>query len=297
MANVPLDRTGQFVRELFHILLSHPEGVPAKEALARVAASFDLTDYESGEYESGGRRFEKILRFATVDCVKAGWMRKSKGVWTVTDEGAEAFEAFADSGSFYREALRLYRQWKKSRDAEAEDSDETDDIDDDVRSVSVTFETAEEAAWEEISGHLRTMNPYDFQELVADLLRAMGFFPAWVAPPGKDGGIDVIAYPDPLGTSLPRLKVQVKRQQAAVNVDGLRSFMAVLGDSDVGLFVSLGGFTRDADLEARTQEKRRVTLADAQKLFDLWAEHYDRLSDEARRRLPIRPIYFLAPEG
>ena len=73
--------------------------------------------------------------------------------------------------------------------------------------------------------------------------------------------------------------------------------MAVLGDSDEGLFVSLGGFTRDADLEARTQEKRRVTLADAQKLFDLWAEHYDRLSDEARRRLPIRPIYFLAPEG
>lgn len=81
-----------------------------------------------------------------------------------------------------------------------------------------------------------------------------------------------------------------------MSVEGLRSFLAVLGDDDVGLFVSVGGFTRDAEAEARTQEKRKVTLADAQKLFDLWVEHYDRLSDEARRRLPIKPIYFLAPE-
>jgi restriction system protein len=77
----------------------------------------------------------------------------------------------------------------------------------------------------------------------------------------------------------------------------LRSFLAVLGDGDVGLFVSLGGFTRDAETEARTQEKRRVTLADAPKLFDLWTENYGRLSDEARRRLPIKPIYFLAPQA
>lgn len=141
------------------------------------------------------------------------------------------------------------------------------------------------------------MNPYDFQDLVADLLRAMGFHPSWVAPPGKDGGLDVIAYPDPLGTTLPRLKVQVKRQQTKVSVEGLRSFLSVLDDPDVGLFVNLGGFTSDAETTARTQATRRVRLVDARMLFDLWAEHYDRLSDEARRRLPIQPIYFLAPEG
>ena len=298
MPNVTRDRTGEFVRRLFEVLLANSEGVRAREAIDGVADGFDLTDYERGEYESGGQRFEKILRFAPVDCVKAGWMRKSKGVWSATEAGADAYATYTDPGQFYREAIRLYRQWKKARDAEAEDDGVGDDeIEDEGRSVSVTFETAEEAAWEEIAEHLGAMNPYEFQELVADLLRAMGFYPAWVAPPGKDGGTDVIAYPDPLGTQAPRLEVQVKRQQVAVSVDGLRSFMAVLGDGDVGLFVSLGGFTRDAELEARTQEKRRVTLADAQALFDLWAEHYVRLSDEARRRLPIKPIYFLAPEG
>ena len=296
MAKITRDRTGAFVRHLFEILLAHPEGIRGRDALDRVAGAFELTEYERGTFDSGGSRFEQIVRFATVDCVKAGWMRKNKGVWTATDEGAAAYAAYPVGGDFYREAVRLYRQWKKARDAEMPD-DDADEVEDEGRGVSVTFETAEEAAWDEISEFIGAMNPYEFQELVADLLRAMGYHSAWVAPPGKDGGTDVIAYPDPLGTMSPRLKVQVKRQQAAVSVGGLRSFMAVLGDDDVGLFVSVGGFTRDAELEARTQEKRRVTLADAQRLFDLWVEHYDRLSDEARRRLPVKPIYFLAPEG
>jgi restriction endonuclease Mrr len=38
--------------------------------------------------------------------------------------------------------------------------------------------------------------------------------------------------------------------------------MAPLADSDVGIFVSTGGFTRDADEEARRQEKRRIVLVD-----------------------------------
>lgn len=163
--------------------------------------------------------------------------------------------------------------------------------------MSITFEEAEEHAWAEISAYLRAMNPYDFQDLVADLLRAMGYHVSWVSPPGKDGGLDVLAWPDALGTRLPRIKVQVKRQQQAVNVDGLRSFMALLRGDDVGLFVCTGGFTKDAETEARTQETRRITLIGLDKLFDLWVEHYDQLTDQARRRLPLRPIQFLSPGG
>ena len=125
----------------------------------------------------------------------------------------------------------------------------------------------------------------------------MGYHVSWVAPPGRDGGIDVLAWTDPLGAKPPRIKVQVKRQKDSVRVDGLRAFMAVLSDDDVGLFVSTGGFTKDAWEEARTQEKRKITLIDLERLFDLWVENYERLSDEARRRLPLRPIHFLAPEG
>jgi restriction system protein len=81
-----------------------------------------------------------------------------------------------------------------------------------------------------------------------------------------------------------------------VNVDGLRSFMALLSDDDVGIFVTTTGFTKDSEEAARTQERRKVTLIDLEKFIDLWVEYYQRLDDQARRRLPLRPIWFLAPE-
>jgi len=130
---------------------------------------------------------------------------------------------------------------------------------------------------------------------VADLLRAMDYHVSWVAPPGKDRGIDIIAYTDPLGASVPRIKVQVKHRDQPTAVGELRAFMATLGTDDLGLFVSSGGFTSDAKDEARTQERRKVTLLDLENFFDLWVEHYEKLSQEARQRFPLKPIYFLAP--
>jgi restriction system protein len=55
---------------------------------------------------------------------------------------------------------------------------------------------------------------------------------------------------------------QVKRVES-VAVDGLRSFMSLLGDDDVGLFC----LHRRLDLKmppnlARRQEKRKITLLD-----------------------------------
>ena len=140
------------------------------------------------------------------------------------------------------------------------------------------------------------MNPYDFQKLVASLLKAMGYHITWISPPGKDAGVDVLAWNDPLGTKPPRIKVQVKREQNAVNVSVLRSFMALLGDNDVGIFVCTGGFTKDAQEEARTQQSRQVTLVDLERLFELWVEHMEKLDQEARDLFPLKPIYFLSPE-
>ena len=292
MAEVTKARTGQLIRKLFGILQAQPDGMKAGDALAALAAQVQLTPYEAGDYPTGGRRFEKIVRFATVDTVKAGWLVKDKGIWTVTSEGAQALQQYPDGEQFYREAVRLYHKWKKAQPvAEVEEGDD-EAVE---KSASITLEQAEEMAWAEIEAHLAAMPPYEFQELVGALLTAMGYHVAWIAPPGKDGGVDVIAYNDPLGTRPPRIKVQVKRNANSPRIDvmGLRSFMAVLGEGDVGLFVALSGFTKDADLEAR-QSHRRITLIDANQLVDLWTRHYGQLDDGARRRLPLKPVWFLA---
>lgn len=299
VAEITRERSGQIVRAIFDVLRSHPEGMHARDVISAVEAQLPLTEYEQGEYPSspGARRFDKIARFSTIGPGKAGWLAKSKGTWT--DEGWAAYEQITDPAEFMREASRRYYAWKRAQRSDDEDADEPDIDVDDVElatNASVTLEEANEAAWSEIENYLRQMPPYEFQELAASLLRAMGYYVPWVAPRGKDGGVDIIAYTDPIGAKGPRIKVQVKRVNTGkVGVSDLRSFMAVLGNQDVGLFVTLNGFSPDAETEARSQENRRLTLLDLAGLFDLWVEHYDRLTEEARQRLPLRTVRFLDP--
>jgi restriction system protein len=299
MAEVTKKRTGEMLRKLFAILLQSPDGVQAGAALKKLENAVTLSPYEAGFYESSGdRRFEKIVRFATVDCVKAGWMIKHKGTWTVTATGIEAYNNISDPEAFYRAAVKLYDEWKAGQKGQASSSSVQPELTEDDaadKATSITFEQAEEQAWSEIEQYLLAMNPFDFQDLVADLLRAMDYHVSWVSPPGKDGGVDILAYNDPLGTRPPRIKVQVKRVAQRVPTDTLRAFTSLIGNNDVGLFVSTGGFTKDAEEFARVQETRKVTLIDLDKLVELWIRFYGKLEDGARRRLPLSPIYFLTP--
>jgi restriction system protein len=297
MPEITRRRTGEMLRTLFEFLIPQSEGMQARDALTELEKRMTLTPYEQGDYASGGRRFEKIVRFATVDLVKAGWLRKDKGRWTVTEDGRRAHQTLTDPEAFYKEAVRLFHQWKASQPEDIATDDAEPEEETPAKAATITLETAEEQAWQEIDQYLRNINPYEYQEIVASLLRAMGYHISWIAPPGKDGGIDILAASDPLGTKPPRIKVQVKRQEQKIDVNGLRSFMALLGDGDVGIFVSVGGFTKDAAAEARAQEKRKITLLDNEDLYDLWVKYHDKLSNQDRRRLPLEPVHFLALEA
>jgi restriction system protein len=269
-----------------------PEGVPASKALDLLSKEMELTDFEKSYYplRPDIRRFEKIVRFSTIAPVKAGWMQKSKGLWLITDEGKRAYDKHKDPAEFMRTAAKLYQQWKK------EQPEEDEEVNEQTPGPGATLEKSEEIAWSEIQTHLSNMNPYDFQDMVAGLLRGMGYHVSWVSPPGTDKGVDVIAHQDPLGVQGGRIKVQVKRRTDKINVGEIRSFMALLGEDDVGIFVTTTGFTADAETEARSQEKRKLMLLDSRRLFDLWVEHYDDIPEVQRRLFPLRPIYFLAPE-
>lgn len=293
MAEITRKRSGELVRGVFQILSRQGDPIPAKDVLTQLGQLVLPTEFEASTYPNrpNVRRYEKIVRFSTIGAVKAGWLIKNKGTWSLSDAGRAAFAKFKDPEAFYREAGRLYRVWKADQPV-----DELDEEEEGSREAATTLEEAEESAWAEIETFLEKLSPYDFQELVAGLLRGMGYFVEWVSPPGPDKGIDIVAHVDPLGVKGPRIKAQVKRRTDRVAADGVRGFMALLGDSDVGLFVCMGGFTRDAEDEARRQEKRRIMLVDLKRLFDLWTEHYDHIPEAQRRLLPLRPVYYLAPD-
>jgi restriction system protein len=104
MAEVTKRRTGEFLRTLFDLLIADPSGVKGSSAIAEARKSTQLIEWEKGQYPSGMIRFDKVLRFATIDCVKAGWLQKEKGVWTATEAGIKAHKQFSDPEAFYKEA-------------------------------------------------------------------------------------------------------------------------------------------------------------------------------------------------
>jgi restriction system protein len=299
MAEITARRQGELLAGVFQVLQKYPDGLAAKDVLRQVSEIVPPTPFEAADYPNrpGDRRYEKIIRFSTIPFVRAGWLVKTKGTWTATEQGLAAFDKVGSNAeSWFRAADSLYRKWKKDqpeRNAvpdvdEAEIEEET--------AVRTTFEEATEAAFADIRAHVEAMSPYDFQDLVAALLEAMGYRVLWVAPPGPDRGVDIVAGSDPLGVQEPRIKVQVKhRFTSATDVSDLRAFMAVLGSRDVGIFVSAGGFTKAARDEARNHETRRLTLLDLEQLLDLWISHYGKITEDRKLMLPLRPVYYLAP--
>jgi restriction system protein len=294
VAEVTRKRTGEILQTVFEVLEEHPDGFQARRVIQEVERRLPPTPFEQSEYPStpGVRRFDKIVRFATIAPVKAGWLVKSKGQWILTEEGREASKRFRDPVELRREVTRLYQVWRRNQPDESSANLEGASA---PESATSALEEAEETAWVEVEQYLQAMNPYDFQEVVAALLRAMGYHISWVSPPGPDQGLDILAYTDPLGATGPRIKVQVKRRADRINVDGLRAFMALLGGQDVGIFIATGGFTSEAQREVRSQENRRISLIDLQHFFDLWVEHYSKVQDEDRQRLPLKAVQFLAP--
>jgi len=294
---VTVKRNGELLRTLFQILKENlEEGIQAKNAILSVSGRVELTEHEKGNYKNGDQRFPKILRFATVDAVKAGWMVKEKGgIWYITEKGLSAFDKYKDPEEFYSKAKKLYYDWIKEQPGEAGPESEVVDSEDAdfAESATVTLEEAEEQAWSEIIRYLEKIDPYKFQDLIAGLLEAMGYYIDWIAPPGPDGGIDIIAGLDPLGTKPPRIKVQVKRKATSITPDEYRAFASLIHTGEVGIYVNSGGFTKPTMEEARKDTQRRIKLINARELVDLWIEYSHKIDPSKRQLLPLKTVHFL----
>jgi restriction system protein len=134
------------------------------------------------------------------------------------------------------------------------------------------------------------LDPYQMQDLVAGILRAMGFKTRVSKKGGGDLGKDIIASSDGLGLTGPRIRVEVKHRRGQMSSDVVRSFIGALREHDRGLYVSTGGFSKEAKYEA---ERANVptTLADLDDLIDLLFEHYENLDNETKALIRLQKIY------
>ncbi len=177
----------------------------------------------------------------------------------------------------------LLKLMKQPADAVIEpiDEDETED-------AIPFYEETKAKADELIADLISNIDAYDFQDLVAGLLQAMGYRTR-VSDPGPDCGVDIVAHPDAFGFETPRIKVQVKRRQSAAGGPDVRNLVGTLGEDEKGLFVSTGGFTSEAKIEARRNP--RIALVDSDEFVKLLTENYHKMSSDYRAVVPLRRVW------
>lgn len=113
---------------------------------------------------------------------------------------------------------------------------------------------------------LRSMDPYQFEEYVKDLLLSTGFKTAKCTPRSNDGGKDIIAT-DSEGK---KVFVECKRHEESNKIGRplIQKFHSALidGNADYGLFVTTSYFNENAVKYARNKD---IRLIDARLLADM----------------------------
>ena len=276
------------------ILSKNGGSMPIRVLMQEIEKAVELSDWEKEVLENTGNiRWQSNMHFTSVDYVRAGFLIKKKGNWTITPEGEEALKLGAEK--LRDEAWKRYKAWYRGKEqtTEVKPIVQPEEENDPAKETMIELETLEERAANGIRESLKSKNPYEFQDLVASLLKAMGYYIQSVAPRGKDGGIDIVAYTDPLGAKTPRIKVQVKHKpDTATGAADVRALLGILKAGDIALFVTSGTYSTDAKHAASSGDKF-IRLIDGDEFIEMWQEYYDKMTDDDKNMLPLKRIAFL----
>lgn len=152
----------------------------------------------------------------------------------------------------------------------------------------------EDQCWEErLLKELTSIEPAAFERLCQRLLRETGFTQVEVTGRVGDGGIDGRGIMK-LGALISfHVFFQCKRYRGQVSAGDLRDFRgAMVGRGDKGLFLTTGGFTRDAMREATRDRAPPIELVDGDAICTLLKEYKLGVATTMVEHVAIDPEWF-----
>lgn len=197
----------------------------------------------------------------------------NRGMVEITEKGRKQLK----TGSLTWEELQNdidYIEHCESRQTKKEEETEGKNIEDFTPQdlIDYGFNAIKEEIKSNLLERLRTMDPFDFEEVVIGVFKEMNYGETTVTKKTHDGGIDGIINQDELG--LEKIYVQVKRykQDNKVNEREIRDFIgAMSGNTTKGIFVTTSSFDDSAITKAKSNTT--IILIDGDKLVDLMYEH------------------------
>ncbi len=125
---------------------------------------------------------------------------------------------------------------------------------------------------ENLKKNLLTINPYEFETIMAKLVELTGFIDVQVTKKSGDGGIDVNALLQHKFSLDLNYQFQVKRWKHSVGRKEVANLRGSLGFNSFGVIISTSHFTSSAINEARGNGKTPINLVGMKELYEIIKE-------------------------
>ena len=266
---------------LLQVLAEANTELSLKECTKRVSDVLRLSpEQRSALLPSGTQTYvHNRVSWASWHMAQAKLVEKiRRGFLRITDEGRKLLAS--KPARIDKKLLLTYPRFaeKMAKTSEAHEADASPGSD---KTPTERIEEAHLNLNESLASDLRDiiskMDPYRFEQLVVDLLFAMGYGgsraeAAQVTKKSGDEGIDGIISQDRLGLDV--IYVQAKRWQNPVGREQIQNFVGALVGKHAakGIFITSGEFNKNAFEYARGVQ-HRVILIDGQRLAELLIEH------------------------
>ena len=84
-AKIPIERVGEIMKIVLTELRNAGGEAKLKDLFERSEPKLKLSEYEKAVHEKSGYiRWRSVVHFYSIDCVKAGYLQKASGRWSLT---------------------------------------------------------------------------------------------------------------------------------------------------------------------------------------------------------------------
>jgi restriction system protein len=257
------------------------EDIQVRESVEAMADHYSLSDEERAQLLPSGQQalLDNRVAWARTYLKKAGLIDSPKrGFFRVTAQGLELLKEPLDK--LDRNLLKRFESFRGFTDVEKSELEVVVQA-----QSSATPEDLLAAAYKEIRSGLESdlldqvkqVTPVFFEQLVVDLLVAMGYGgnradAAQAIGKSGDGGIDGVINEDRLGLDV--IYIQAKRWEGNVGRPEIQKFAGALQGQRArkGVFITTSAFTKDAQEYASFIDSR-IILIDGVRLVGLMVEH------------------------
>lgn len=268
--------------------------ISIRNAVEELAKVFDLTDEELATLLPSGRQavFNNRVAWAKTYLMQAGLLEATtRGVFRLTGSGSKFLESNPDKVNV--KTLEQFPKFIEFRSRAKKDENQSDSFVADEEEKQQTPQELMESLYlktrnglaTELLDIIKSCSPSFFEQLVVDLIVAMGYGGSY-SEAGKalgksgDGGIDGIVKEDKLGLDI--IYLQAKRWEGTVGRPEIQKFAGALEGqrASKGIFITTSGFTREA-AEYVSLIRAKIILIDGMQLSNYMINHNVGISNSA----------------